>query len=49
MVSKLRCANRRLKPPLMMVALGTFNDQTGKAGNMQGMNALVYSIRYTVE
>eukprot|EP01051_Picozoa_sp_SAG22_P013181 SAG22_NODE_1450_length_4395_cov_19.169926_4_plen_96_part_00 len=26
---------KRLKPPLMMVALGTFNDQTGQAGNMQ--------------
>jgi hypothetical protein len=26
---------KRLKPPLNMVALGTFNDQNGQAGNMQ--------------
>lgn len=26
---------KRLKPPLNMVALGTFNDQTHQAGNMQ--------------
>lgn len=26
---------KRLKPPLYMVALGTFNDQTHEAGNMQ--------------
>lgn len=26
---------KRLKPPLNMVALGTFNDQTHQAGDMQ--------------
>ena len=38
---------KRLKPPLNMVALGTFNDQNGQAGNMQdaryGMSERVVS------